>query len=939
MVINTTDLKNNILQNNMAEAADSHSVTVKSTLQSVFGAQFETTRDQYTHRGFALCGIEDITYSKGNKKNKNTDEDTATESIMDSVREMTEQLNVMVNQIDGLSYNEVRELFGISDDSDVKGIVTVVEQIQIKLAAALGEDYRGGMSFDADKVEAVTGSKLTANAVAYNMDTYNLPLTGENEEQIYAALETLERVKSITKEHAAYLVKNDLEPTIANIYKAQSSAGSIYDGIRLTDADWEQLKPQVAELISRTFGAVTDSNQEYFMDTARWMIEHDIELSQTSLLKFTRIESIDAGNIDEDTAIRWMVQAIAMGKAADAANLTTAEYTGAYVEDIVKKRQLEEIRLLMTKEAGLMLMKKGIDLDTADLEKLVDELKAQEAEYFKNLGKLVDTELSDDDISIYKESIGAVEFLKAGPAYIIGGAVRGDFETTIEGSLGASKAMLNAITLNKAEAAYEALMTRPDREYGDSLSKAFGNIDELLFDIGLDNTPENSRAVRILAYNRMEITCENVEAVKKEDEEYRYLLKNMTPKMVLHLISEGINPLDMDIHELNDKLEEMKGELGEEKQERFSEFLWRLDKSGQISEEDREAYLGIYRLLNAINRTDGAAIGALVNQGAEVTLGNLLTAVRSKKHAGIDVKLDEELSFVSRTEADNSITGQLKIFYDDSWKTEYEQYKKEEYKTLADDEEALRLIAEEGQEPTINMIKAAGLLAAANGTFFEKYLKLSANSGEADKENGGRKESLNKFTETLGDKEALTEVYENIESTVNRMLEEYTSADSAGYDTLEDLRILAAGFKFLKVSAKANESYQIPIEISGSMTNVHFKIIRGSGQDGLVRIELNDKTYGRVRAEFRVKDTGSSLEGFIISDQRSTADSLKALEADFAKRMEGYGVSLKRIDYAVSFYTQDTDIRDNIKESEVSEDKVATKVLYGIAREFLLQLN
>lgn len=932
MVINGTNLKSGIVQNNIA-ADNGHSVTAKSVLQSAFGAQFETTRDSYVHRGYAMCGIEDITYSKEDKSKKSA-ADESTTSVLDSIKEMTAQLDTIVNQIDGLGYNEVRELFGISDDSDVKGIVTVVEKIQIKLAAALGEDYKGGMSFSSAEAEAVTGSKLTANAVADNLNTYNLPVTKENEEQIYAAMETLEKVKSITKEHAQYLVKNDLEPTIANIYKAQNSAGSVYDGIRLTDADWEQLKPQVAEIVKDTFGE-TD-NQEYLLETARWMVEHDIELNQANLLKFTAIESIDAENISIDTAARWMTQAIAMGKTADAANLTPVEYTGAYVEDIVKRRQLEEIRLLMTKEAGLMLMKKGIDIDTTDLEKLVEELKAQETEYFKNLGKLVDAELSDDDIGIYKETVGAIEFLKVGPAYIVGGAVRGDFETTVAGSAEASKNMLSMMAADKAEAAYEALMTRPEREYGDSISKAFRNIDVLLKDIGLEDTAENNRAVRILAYNEMEISAENVEAVKAEDNEYQYLLKNMTPRMVLHLISKGINPLDIDIHELNDRLEDMKDEVSETKEERFSEFLWRLDKSGQISEEDREAYLGIYRLLNTINRADGAAIGALVNQGAEVTLNNLLTAARSRKHKGMDVKLDEDLSFIAKAASDNSITEQLKFFYDNSWKAEYEEYKKEEYKALASDEEALRLIAEEGQEPTLNMIKAAGLLAAQNGAFYEKYLKLPKTSAEPKEEADKKKEKLNKLTEALGDREALTEGFESLGETVSKMLETYAEETAVGYDTLEDLRILAAGFKFLTASAKNNESYQVPLEISGNMTNVHLKVVRGMGQDGLVRIEFNDEKYGKVRAEFKVK--GNVLEGFIVSDSRSGIDSLKTLEADFAERMGGYNISLKRIDYAVSFFTQNTTGLSSEEKPE-AENKVATKILYGVAKEFLLQLN
>ena len=51
-----------------------------------------------------------------------------------------------------------------------------------------------------------------------------------------------------------------------------------------------------------------------------------------------------------------------------------------------------------------------------------------------------------------------------------------------------------------------------------------------------------------------------------------------------------------------------------------------------MTKEEKEAYIGIYRLLRQLEKTDGAAIGALLQQGAEPTLKNLLTAVRSGLH-------------------------------------------------------------------------------------------------------------------------------------------------------------------------------------------------------------------------------------------------------------------------------------------------------------------
>ena len=62
---------------------------------------------------------------------------------------------------------------------------------------------------------------------------------------------------------------------------------------------------------------------------------------------------------------------------------------------------------------------------------------------------------------------------------------------------------------------YETLMTAPRSDLGDSIRKAFSNVDDILTDMSLEKTSENQRAVRILAYNSMEITPENIEKLEE----------------------------------------------------------------------------------------------------------------------------------------------------------------------------------------------------------------------------------------------------------------------------------------------------------------------------------------------------------------------------------------------------------------------------------------
>ena len=66
-------------------------------------------------------------------------------------------------------------------------------------------------------------------------------------------------------------------------------------------------------------------------------------------------------------------------------------------------------------------------------------------------------------------------------------------------------------------------------------------------------------------------------------------------------------------------------ELGGDDTERFSQFLWKLERNKEISEEERRSFIGVYRLLHQVEKSDGAAIGAVLNQGADLTLKNLLS--------------------------------------------------------------------------------------------------------------------------------------------------------------------------------------------------------------------------------------------------------------------------------------------------------------------------
>ena len=97
----------------------------------------------------------------------------------------------------------------------------------------------------------------------------------------------------------------------------------------------------------------------------------------------------------------------------------------------------------------------------------------------------------------------------------------------------------------------------------------------------------------------------------------------------------------MNLDELGDKVAEISEEIQQEDIS-FRKYLWKLDHSGQITSEERKSMIGIYRLLDKVEKSDGAVIGQLVKEGRELSFSSLLSAVRTRRVKGVDQKVDDE---------------------------------------------------------------------------------------------------------------------------------------------------------------------------------------------------------------------------------------------------------------------------------------------------------
>lgn len=323
-------------------------------------------------------------------------------------------------------------------------------------------------------------------------------------------------------------------------------------------------------------------------------------------------------------------------------------------ELIRNRRLLEETRLVMSLEANKNLLKKGLSIDTVELSRLVEELKKAEQDYYKSM---VDPAGENPGLAgELKRILNTAEELKILPAVAIGSASFNGH--TLENLHAAGVAVRNSFA--EASQRYELMSTKIMSEFGDSVSKAVQNVDNILEDLGYEKNEANARAVRIVAYNTIELNHTNIDKIKEADQLVQKAFDSLKPAVVSEFIKKGINPLSMDMRELVQRAEEVKEALPAfDETERFAQYLWRIEHDGGISQEERDSYIGIYRLIRQVEKTDGAAVGAVVETNRELTMENLLSAVRTKKRGSMDYKIDDDFEGVDKTTFGKSVTDQI----------------------------------------------------------------------------------------------------------------------------------------------------------------------------------------------------------------------------------------------------------------------------------------
>lgn len=731
---------------------------------------------------------------------------------------------------------------------------------------------------------------------------------------------------------AQFMLKHELPVTVDSLRMYMSVNSLNQRGIQ--DA---QLEANIIEQISmgnapgdaRISGSTLHDRASQLVEkvqaiTARTV---DMAVSQGKPLTISYLYNSSMRNVDVKrmrTPVNTGVEGASLSLSGIDTTDNDAEGTGQMLSNspmaVTTRRQLEEIRLSMTLEAANRLVRQDFNIDARPVSQLVEMLRNQENSIYENVVSSHDLHDIPKDLDLLKETLKETESLKSLPVYALGEVTRRPNIT-----VGGLYESANHMKMTMAGQAYETMLTKPRQDMGDSINDAFRNVDDILRDMNLDRNQENQRAIRILAHNEMELSAVNIANVKSVDAKVQQMFETLTPQIVLNLIRENKNPLNMTIDGLNQEIRQQREIRGVTDEQRFSEFLYQLDKTDGITKEERTSFIGIYRLLDKVEKSHGKDIGAVIRNGQEVTLNNLFAADKSRRVRGMDVSIGDDFGErINVNTGTKSILDQINTAYNDTLtgsilrhihpttlrnlsEVDYGNMKLEEFNDLMkagytetgqldvseeisdrlkeaisyEAEVATMLEANEMPSTVTNIIAANQVMYGENGIY---GMIRDIKSGLSREKRSEITEHEGKILDNLESKEEVMYGMENLRAAISSAVHEKEDDGTITAKDIQSLKYLNAGMP-IALRAVEQDAFSVPLVIGDEVSIMKVSILRDGSSAGEIRASMDTQRYGALEAFVHV--SGSQAEGYIVTEeeigQRILEDNELTLRSALAK--------------------------------------------------------
>lgn len=762
--------------------------------------------------------------------------------------------------------------------------------------------------------------------------------------------------KELSKDDLVYLLRNNLPVNTENLYKAHYS-GTKASAKKLDASVFDAMKPQLEKIIEQSGCGV---NEESF-DAAKFLMENDLAVTPGAIRLYMQYAPQDVADNTYDnmqdekgaklvvpvndaasellTAVKLfedvnkvtpeVVYEMAMEKktVTIAAALhymektTNADRTGKDMPDadvprdalymdaegmdaekagaaLTARRCMEEIRLSMTFKAAVQITRLNANIDTEELSVVVEELKKLEINNARSAFNIEGIDASEENIDTYLETANEIKKLYDAHAGVIATPL-------LDEEFSVRALNVRATTFDTAVKGYEAVGTAPRADMGDSIGKAFKNMDSLLKELGIEVNDNTLRAARIIGYNSLELTQENIQNVMAYDREVTTLVKGFYPEAVIGLIKDGINPLDVPIDELNKIIKKRNYNNGVTEADNFAKYLVDMEKQGIVDAAERESYIGLYRFMEKLSKSGDAEAGFLFANNENLTIHNLIGAMRSRRARGLDVTIDEGFGMLESIKGrSKNLLAQIEAAFDGRFTADDNASFEGDFST--DDYAEFIKLEKDVEEYIVNqsieynMVNAQAvdvMLHTKGGIYqmvseFLRSVKFDDNTdqnavdeeaeniadsllGEEIKVDFEEALSTENILKTLNENGDLSLRYDDIRDALVDRMYSLSIGGKLDKESLKSIRLISAGFNIMGNMAK-RRSYQIPIETKEGISVMRLTVNSRADQSSTVggtdfgnagadiSIAMDMGQYGYVKGEFSL--SGEVLSGQLISD-------------------------------------------------------------------------
>lgn len=466
------------------------------------------------------------------------------------------------------------------------------------------ENQKESIELEREQIEGVSEG-LVREIIARRLSSADLPDTKGNIDKVCQALDMSLSIPKLNTSAMAYIVENDISLNIEEFYKASYSAAGTGTKQAVDFADFEELMPQIKSAIDEA-GYEVNSEQ---INNAKWLLDNGLPVNKDTISKTNNINEIMA-LYTPDKMLDGILDSMNHNVPAVKTPLMSI-MAGMVFDNMNALSNNEGLRQVADKMMGIR-------------QQLLESMYGEELESIQ-----IDDMKADDIVQITMDTVWKVKDNTEILAMVQAGTIR------------AAKTITFGEFSNHIDE-YEKMSTKPRQDMGDTIGKAFEGIEDLLKEMDIPATKTNIATTKMLAYANIEITKENINSMK----EYAAMVENtfnaLKPAVVVSMVKDGVNPLNMTFDELHKMAANIADTIGENEDIKYSEYLYRLDKNKELSAEERDAYIGIYRLIKAVEKTDGAAVALNAKTGKELTMANLLETIRTYKGHGIDAAVNDD---------------------------------------------------------------------------------------------------------------------------------------------------------------------------------------------------------------------------------------------------------------------------------------------------------